>query len=97
LLSARGQTVKLRAVETSLEKTLLNALVELDNAVKSMPTANPKPNLLPLFTRIDELTKQMPPGTDPNLLHYLHRKSHEKARLFLQGRVGEITKESCGR
>jgi hypothetical protein len=28
---------------------LLNALVELDIAVKAMPTINPKPNLLPLL------------------------------------------------
>ena len=69
-----------------IERNLLNALVELDEAVKSMPTANPKPNLLPIFSRIDELAKQLPPGTDPTLLHYLDRKSHEKARLFLQGR-----------
>jgi hypothetical protein len=25
----------------------------------------------------------MPRDSDPNLLHYLHRKSYEKARLFL--------------
>jgi hypothetical protein len=72
-----------------IEKNLLTALVELDNAVKTMPTANPKPNLLPIFSRIDELTRQLPRDADPTLLHYLHKKSYEKARLFLQDRDAE--------
>jgi hypothetical protein len=74
---------------------ILAALVELDNAVKTMPTANPKPNLLPLFARIDELTKQLPRDTDPTLLHYLHKKSYEKARLFLQDRDAENQAGNC--
>jgi len=78
-----------------LEPDLLIALVALDQAVKAMPAANPKPNLLPLFARIDELTGQLPPGTDPTLLHYLHRKSYEKARLFLQDRDGENQAGNC--
>jgi hypothetical protein len=87
--------VKCRPVETSFEKSLLDALIELDNAVKSMPAANPKPNLLPLFTRIDELTKQLPRDADPTLLHYLHKKSYEKARLFLQDRDAENQAGNC--
>jgi len=66
---------------------LLDALIELDHAVKSMPTANPKPNLLPLFSRLDELTRQLPRETEPQLLHYLHKKSYEKARLHLELKV----------
>lgn len=82
-------------VENSLENSLLDALVELDNAVKTMAAANPKPNLVPLFNRIDELTKQLPRNTDPVLLHYLHKKSYEKARLFLQGRDAENQAGNC--
>jgi hypothetical protein len=82
-------------VENSLEKNLLNALIELDNAVKSMPTANPKPNLLPIFSHIDELAKQLPRNADPTLLHYLHKKSYEKARLFLQDRDAENQIGNC--
>ena len=78
-----------------LEKNLLNALVELDNAVKTMPTANPKPNLLPLFAHIDKLTKQLPRNADPTLLHYLHKQSYEKARLFLQDRDEENQIGNC--
>ncbi len=74
---------------------LLETLVELDNAVKTMPTANPKPNLMPLFARIDELTEQLPRNADPTLLHYLHKKSYEKARLFLQDREAENQAGNC--
>jgi hypothetical protein len=82
-------------VENVLYKNLLDALVELDNAVKAMATANPKPSLMPLFNRLDELTKQMPRDTDPALMHYLHKKSYEKARLYLQGRDAENQAGNC--
>jgi hypothetical protein len=76
-------------------QNILASLVELDNAVKTMPTANPKPNLLPLFAHIDELTKQLPRNADPQLLHYLHKKSYEKARLWLQDREVENQAGNC--
>ena len=76
-------------------QNILTALVELDDAVKTMPTANPKPNLLPIFARIDELTKQLPRDADPTLLHYLHKKSYEKARLWLQDRDAENQAGNC--
>jgi hypothetical protein len=76
-------------------KNILAALVELDNTVRTMPAANPKPNLMPLFARIDELTRQLPRDTDPQLLHYLHKKSYEKARLFLQDRDAENQAGNC--
>jgi hypothetical protein len=61
-----------------------------------MSAIEAKPNLLLLFARIDELTKQLPRGTDPTLLHYLDRKSYEKARLLLEGHGKENAKGSCG-
>ncbi|HXC34598.1 MAG TPA: hypothetical protein VNV43_01915 [Candidatus Acidoferrales bacterium] len=82
-------------MENDLEKILLAALTDLDVAVKTMPTANPKPNLMPLFNRIDDLTKKLPRNADPALLHYLHKKSYEKARLFLQGRDAENQTGNC--
>jgi hypothetical protein len=78
-----------------VEAEILKALVELDEVVKSMPTANPKPNLLPLFARIEELTKQLPPATPPVLLHYLHKRSYQKARLFLEGRDEDNAAGNC--
>ena len=82
-------------MDSSLERNILTALVELDLAVKSMATARPKPDLLPLFARLDELTAQLPRQTDPTLLHYMHKKSYEKARLFLQGRESENQLGNC--
>jgi len=80
---------------TSVEKNLLTALGELAGAVKAMPASNPKPSLLPLFARIDELAKQLLPDADAMLLHYLHKKSYEKARLFLQDRDAENQIGNC--
>ena len=80
-------------VETSLKKDLLNSLVELDAAVKAMP--NPRLNLLKLFARIEELANRLPHDTDPTLLHYLRKKSYQKARLFLLGRDTENTAGNC--
>ncbi len=80
---------------TAIEQTLLNALAELEQAGQSLRTAHPKPDLPALFARIDELAKQLPAGTDPALLHYLHKKSYEKARLFLQGRDAENQAGKC--
>ena len=80
---------------TETEQTLLAELVELEKAVASMPTANPKPNLMSHFTRLDELTRQLPREADPTLLHYLHKKSYQKARLFLEGREAENQAGNC--
>ena len=78
------------------EKAILDALLELEAAVKSMATSNPKPNLQPLFNHIEQLTDELPRTADPNLLHYLHKKSYQKARLFLQGRDAENAAGNCG-
>ena len=82
---------------TALEKQILDCLVELDDKVKTMPTANPKPNLLPLFQQIEELADQLPRSTAPDLLHYMQRKSYEKARQWLEGHFAEIQKGNCRR
>jgi len=78
------------------EKKLLHALVDLEAAVQSIRTANPKPDLRAKFEQIDALTRDLPKGTDAQLLHYLTKKSYQKARLFLQGRDAENTMGSCG-
>lgn len=67
------------------EQAILSSLRELEEQIGQMATANPKPNLLPIFERIDTLTRQLPRNTDPDLLHYLHKKSYQKARLHLEG------------
>ena len=82
---------------TETEKHILAALVELDSAVKSFRTANPKPDLQPMFQHLDRLTEDLPPGADANLLHYLHKRSYEKARLFLLGRDADNARGGCSR
>lgn len=71
---------------TALETDILNGLIELDRAVNAMASANPKPDLRPLFARLDDLARQLPKGSDPDLVHYLHKKSYQKARLLLEQR-----------
>lgn len=85
---------KLRLMNET-EGEILRNLVKLEDLVRSMSTADPKPNLLPLFDRIEQLTRELPPGTDPSLLHYLHKKSYGKARLFLQDRDAENARGGC--
>ncbi len=80
---------------TQTEKDILNALIELESTVARMATSNPKPSLLPIFTRLEELTKQLPKNSPPDLLHYLHRKSYQKARLWLEGREAENAAGNC--
>lgn len=82
---------------TETESAILQTLKQLDAAIKGMATANPKPNLLPIFSRLDDLTRQLPPSASPDLLHYLHKKSYEKARLWLEGRDAENARGSCDR
>jgi len=80
---------------TETEKNILQALLDLEAAVAALSTASPKPSLVAHFNRLDELTRQLPPQTDPGLLHYLHKKSYEKARLWLQGRDAENRAGNC--
>ena len=82
-------------MNSPLEQELLAALAELVRAVQTPPAAGPKPSLLPLFARLDDLTRRLPRDTDPSLLHYLHKKSYEKARLFLLGRDAENQAGNC--
>jgi len=77
------------------EREILNALKQLDQAVLSMQTAATKPNLLPIFEKIDSLRGSLPKSTDPQLLHYLHKQSYEKARLWLEGRDAENAAGTC--
>lgn len=53
-----------------------------------------KKDLISIFAKIDRLARQLPSETDPRLLHYLHKRSYEKARLWLQGRDPENPESS---
>jgi len=81
---------------TDVERDILGALTELDNQIRSLPQVAVKPNLLPLFTRIDQLASQLPSTASPELRHYLQKKSYQKAMLFLLGRDEENSAGNCG-
>ena len=80
---------------TETEATILRELVGLDMALATIATANPKPDLLAIFQRLDGLTTALPKTADPELLHFMHKKSYQKARLLLEGRSGENAAGSC--
>ncbi len=82
---------------TAIERDILQALKDLEATVKTMATAQPKPSLLPLFQRIEALADQLPRSTSPDLLHYMQKKSYEKARLWLEGRYADIQTGGCKR
>jgi hypothetical protein len=82
---------------TGIERELWQALTALETAVNGMATAQPKPNLMPLFEQIETLADQLPRSTAPDLLHYLQKKSYQKARLWLEGRYPEIQTGGCQR
>ena len=80
---------------TALEQQILDHLLTLEQTVAAMATAKSKPGLAPILGDLSRLTRELPPGTDPQLLHYLHKHSFEKARLFLQGRDAENAAGNC--
>lgn len=71
---------------THTEQAILDTLVELETSAAKMATAQPKPDLRPLFKRLDELAAALPPEAPGDLRHYLQRKSYQKARAFLEER-----------
>lgn len=80
---------------TETERDILATLKDLEVKVQSMKTANPKPNLLPVFEKLEILTGQLGRDADLSLLHYMHKKSYEKARLYLEGRDAENARGAC--
>jgi hypothetical protein len=80
---------------TDTESQILQELNGLNTALATITTTDPKPDLVSLFHRIDTLTSQLPRNADPELLHFLHKKSYEKARLLLEGRRHENARGTC--
>ena len=78
-----------------IEQAILSTLYQLDEQVKAILENVAKPDLQATFARLDQLAVQLPRGTNPDLLHYLHKKSYEKARLLLGGRDAENRRGTC--
>ena len=71
---------------TQMEHQILDTLLELEQAAGRMASTQPKPDLRPLFARLDKLAALLPADAPPDLRHYLQRKSYQKARAFLEER-----------
>jgi len=71
---------------TQTEHEILDTLLGLEEAAGRMASSQTKPDLRPLFARLDQLAAQLPADAPADLRHYLQRKSYQKARAFLQER-----------
>lgn len=80
---------------TETENKILQELNGLNATLATYAAAEPKPDLVAIFNRLDGLTAELPKNADPELLHFLHKKSYEKARLLLEGRNSENAQGSC--
>jgi len=78
-----------------VETEILGTLRELERAVKPGVSGQGNPALQEIFSRLDNLARQLPQGANPNLLHYLQKQSYQKARLLLEGRDEENRRGSC--
>ena len=63
---------------SEIEQQLLDALLKLERLVAEMPTTNPKPDLRPIFARVEGLAEKLPPGTDPNCSIFSTAKATKK-------------------
>ena len=73
---------------TETEQAILDKLLELESAVADV-NKEAKPDLLGIFSELDEMTLSLPRDTASDLKHYMHKRSYQKARLFLQGKDPE--------
>ncbi len=71
---------------TQTERKILNTLLELEQSARLMASSQSQPALRLLLARLDKLASDLPADTPPELLHYLERKSYQKALAFLQKR-----------
>ena len=78
---------------TTIESRILDALRSLETEAATVP----KTDLRPRLRELDALNGQLPPDADPELRHFLQRRSYEKARLLLEDRSAEIQRGGCTR
>lgn len=78
-----------------LEMRLLEALQALEVSIRPRPAGSTAVDVRPHLSELDRLTRELPTDADPQLVHFLRRRSYEKARLFLEGRGPEIHQGGC--
>ena len=84
---------------TAADEKLSRLRATLDEYLVAVPRQrepNP-PNLMALFSRLDDLEREIGSDAPPQLRHYLHQKSYRKAHLFLLDRDAENLRGNCGR
>ena len=81
---------------TDVEQALLVALQDLDREVTEANSAGRRPEVVPRVMRLRVLAAELPPGSDPMLMHCLERQSWEKARMILDGRRAEVRHGDSG-
>lgn len=78
----------------AVEAELLEALRNLEGVVGT-GAPGPRPGLAAALAQVESAGRRLPPGTAPDLLHYVQKRSYEKARLWLEGEDPE--KGACPR
>ena len=78
---------------TTTETRILEVLRLLEFEATSVPRLDLRIRL----RELDDLNGQLPSDADPELRHFLQRRSYEKARLLLEDRSGEIQRGGCTR
>lgn len=69
---------------TSVETQILEAIVEMDRRIQAMKQGGGKPELLPLWRKLDALCAELPRDTHLKLIHFLENKSYERAREWIE-------------
>ena len=77
--------------------TIETRILEVLRLLEAEATAVPRPDLRPRLRELDELNGQLTSDADPELRHFLQRRSYEKARLLLEDRSAEIQRGGCTR
>jgi len=75
-----------------IEEKLKEALVSMQAAISSSDA----PTVSKCLIRLDDLVKENKRELDPQLKHYLTRRSYEKALMFLNAE-GDIPKGLCSK
>lgn len=76
---------------TMIEDELKEALISMQKAISNSDA----PEISRCLVQLDEAAQQHRRELDPQLMHFLKRRSYQKALMFLDGE-GDIPKGVCG-
>jgi hypothetical protein len=90
-----GPVWRIRICVTDKERDFLDALAALEEGLKAPGNGGAHADVRGLLRKLEDAALTLLPEADRELKHYLERKSHEKARLYLLGRDHENEKGPC--